>query len=69
MIRLHIIFAIISLITGPLGVIKKLRIKSIQFHRWNGRVYVLSILLNFIPGVYVSFFATGGWLSTIGFFF
>ena len=67
MIRLHIIFAIISLITGPLGVIKKLRIKSIQFHRWNGRVYVLSILLNFIPGVYVSFFATGGWLSTIGF--
>ncbi|PWA12496.1 hypothetical protein DCC39_05645 [Pueribacillus theae] len=67
MIRLHIIFAIISLITGPLGVIKKLRMKSIQFHRWNGRVYALSILLNFIPGIYVSFFATGGWLSTIGF--
>ncbi|GIQ69137.1 DUF2306 domain-containing protein [Xylanibacillus composti] len=67
MIRFHIIFAIISLITGPLGVIKKLRIKSVPFHRWNGRVYVLSILLNVIPGVYVSFFATGGWLSTIGF--
>ncbi|WP_307847812.1 DUF2306 domain-containing protein [Metabacillus bambusae] len=30
-------------------------------------MYVLSIVLNFIPGVYVSLFATGGWPSTIGF--
>ncbi|MEK4905831.1 DUF2306 domain-containing protein [Niallia sp. FSL M8-0099] len=67
MIRIHILLAIIALFTGPLGVIKRIRIKSIKFHRWNGRLYVLSIILNFIPGVYVSFFATGGWLSTIGF--
>jgi uncharacterized membrane protein YozB (DUF420 family) len=67
MIRIHILLAIISLLTGPLGVIKKIRVKSIKFHRWNGRLYVLSILMNFIPGVYVSFFATGGWPSTIGF--
>lgn len=46
---------------------EKIRIKSMTFHRWNGRFYVLSIILNFIPGLYVSFFATGGWLSTIGF--
>lgn len=67
MIRIHIVLAIISLITGPLGVVKRLRVKSMRFHRWNGRLYVLSILLNFVPGVYVSFFATGGWLSTLGF--
>lgn len=67
MIRIHILLAILSLLTGPLGVIKKIRVKSIKFHRWNGRVYVLSIILNFIPGVYASLFATGGWLSTIGF--
>ncbi|GIP36490.1 hypothetical protein J2TS4_57000 [Paenibacillus sp. J2TS4] len=67
MIRIHILLAIISLLTGPLGVIKRIRAKSTKFHRWNGRLYVLSILLNFIPGVYVSFFATGGWPSTIGF--
>ncbi|WP_347834882.1 DUF2306 domain-containing protein [Gracilibacillus sp. JCM 18860] len=60
MIRIHIILAIISLLTGPLGVIKQIRIQSIRFHRWNGRIYVLSILFNFLPGVYVSFFATGG---------
>ncbi len=67
MIRIHILLAIISLLTGPLGVMKRIRIKSIKFHRWNGRLYVLSIILNFIPGIYVSFFATGGWPSTIGF--
>ncbi|MFD2046552.1 DUF2306 domain-containing protein [Ornithinibacillus salinisoli] len=67
MIRVHIMLAIISLITGPLGIIKSIRAKSIKFHRWNGRLYVLSIVLNFIPGVYVSLSATGGWLSTLGF--
>lgn len=67
MIRVHIILAIIALLTGPLGIIKRLRLNSLTFHRWNGRVYVLSIVLNFIAGLYVSFFATGGWPSTIGF--
>ncbi|MET3697778.1 predicted membrane protein DUF2306 [Bacillus oleivorans] len=67
MIRIHILLAIIALLTGPLGVIKRIRVKSKKFHRWNGRLYVLSILLNFIPGIYVSFFATGGLPSTIGF--
>lgn len=67
MIRLHISLAIISLVTGPLGMIKAIRTRSRTFHRWNGRLYILSIILNFIPGVYVSFFATGGWPSTIGF--
>lgn len=67
MIRIHILLAIISLIAGPLGVIKSIRDKSLKFHRWNGRIYVLSIALNYIPGLYVSFFATGGWLSTVGF--
>ncbi|GIO44340.1 DUF2306 domain-containing protein [Paenibacillus apis] len=67
MIRIHILLAIISLITGPLGAIKAIRDKSRNFHRWNGRIYVMSIILNFIPGVYVSFFATGGLPSIIGF--
>ncbi len=67
MIRIHILLAIISLVTGPLGIVKRIRVKSLTFHRWNGRIYVLSIVLNYIPGLYVAFFATGGWLSTTGF--
>lgn len=67
MIQVHIILAVVALMTGPLGLVKKLRVPSASFHRWNGRIYVLSIVLNFIPGIYVAFFATGGWLSTFGF--
>lgn len=67
MIRIHILLALISLITGPLGILKSIRARSLKFHRWNGRIYVLSIASNYIPGLYVSFFATGGWLSTLGF--
>ncbi|MGE1126355.1 DUF2306 domain-containing protein [Bacillus wiedmannii] len=67
MIRIHIILAIIAMLSGPLGIIRRFRLKSPGFHRWNGRVYVVSIVLNFIPGLYVSFFATGGWPSIIGF--
>lgn len=67
MLRVHIVLAVISLITGPIGTLRKIRLKWITLHKWNGRIYVISILLNFIPGLYVAFFATGGWLSVLGF--
>ncbi|EON70692.1 DUF2306 domain-containing protein [Lysinibacillus sphaericus] len=67
MLRIHIILAVIALLTGPVGMMKSLRNKRLPFHRFNGRIYIFSIVLNFIPGVYVSLFATGGWLSTFGF--
>jgi len=67
MIRIHIILALIALLTGPIGLNKRLRAKSPALHRWNGRIYMYSIVLNFIPGVYVSFFASGGVWSTVGF--
>ncbi|MGE7093661.1 DUF2306 domain-containing protein [Lysinibacillus sp. NPDC048646] len=68
MLRIHIVLAVIALLTGPVGMMKGLRNKRLLFHRYNGRIYILSIVFNFIPGIYVSLFATGGWLSTIGFF-
>lgn len=67
MIRIHIILALIALLTGPIGLNKRIRAKSPTFHRWNGRIYMFSIVLNFVPGVYVSFYASGGILSTVGF--
>jgi uncharacterized membrane protein len=67
MIRLHIVLAIIALIAGPLGLSKRIRTKRPALHRWNGRIYVLSIVLNIIPGYYVSFYANGGFWSVIGF--
>lgn len=67
MIQIHIILAVVALMTGPLGLSKRIRNKRPTIHRWNGRIYILSILLNMIPGYYVSFFANGGSISTIGF--
>ena len=66
MLRAHILLAIVSLVTGPIGAIRKIRRKSITWHRWNGRIYVVSIVLNFIPGLYVAFFAAGG-MTVAGF--
>ena len=48
MIRIHILLAIISLITGPLGVIKAIRDKSRNFHRWNGRTGGLPSIIGFL---------------------
>jgi uncharacterized membrane protein len=78
MLRAHILLAVVSLVTGPIGAIRRFRRKSIAWHRWNGRVYVASVALNFIPGLYVAWFAPGAptvagflvlnvlWLATTG---
>nr|WP_257131563.1 DUF2306 domain-containing protein [Bacillus sp. AFS017336] len=66
-IRLHIILSIIALITGPIGLSKRIRKKLPVIHRWNGRIYVGVILFNIIPGYYVSFYANGGVWSITGF--
>lgn len=63
MLRAHIVLAIVSLITGPLGVIRNIRQRAIALHRWNGRIYAFSVVLNFIPGLYVSWYAPGGWTA------
>ncbi|MFG3433318.1 DUF2306 domain-containing protein [Lysinibacillus fusiformis] len=68
MIQLHIALAIIALMTGPLGLSRALRMKNPHLHRWNGRIYVMVIVFNILPGYYVALYANGGIWSTIGFF-
>lgn len=68
MIQLHIALAIIALITGPLGLSRAMRMKKPHLHRWNGRIYVMVIVFNILPGYYVALYANGGIWSTIGFF-
>ncbi|MGP4059583.1 DUF2306 domain-containing protein [Halobacillus sp. H74] len=67
MIRIHIILAIVALMTGPLGLSKRIRNKKPFLHRWNGRIYILAILSNMVPGYYVAIYANGGFLSVVGF--
>lgn len=66
-LRMHIILSLLALLSGPIAFLKSSRKKKAVVHKLSGRIYVLSILLNIVPALYVSFFATGGWISIIGF--
>ncbi len=67
MIRIHITLAIVALMTGPLGLSKRIRNNNPYLHRWNGRIYILAILSNMVPGYYVAIYANGGLLSVMVF--
>lgn len=67
LLRIHIILALAALLAGPLAFLKSTRKRTKAFHRMIGKIYVLAVFLNFIPGLYVAFYATGGWISTVGF--
>lgn len=67
-LRVHIVLAIVALLAGPFGFVESLRRRNIKIHRYAGRIYVVSILLNFVPSVYLACFATGGAVSAVGFF-
>ena len=63
----HIIFGGLALLVGWIQFSKKLRIKQIKLHRFVGYVYVMAAIISGICGVYIAFFATGGWISSMGF--
>jgi uncharacterized membrane protein len=66
-LRVHIILALVALLAGPFGFLERLRKRNIELHRLVGRIYVVSILLNFVPSIYLALFATGGVASVLGF--
>lgn len=55
MIFAHIALAFIITFSAPLQLIPRLRNRFMKFHRWNGRVYVLTALLISIAGLYLIF--------------
>ncbi|WP_231734757.1 DUF2306 domain-containing protein [Bacillus sp. FJAT-29937] len=64
----HIITASLAILIGPFQFFKKLRNKRKSLHRNMGKVYLVSILISGITGIYLSFFAFGGVISKLGFF-
>lgn len=67
MLYTHIITAIVAISVGWLQFISKLRAKSPRIHKIIGRVYSSCIVLSGISGIYLSFYATAGVISSIGF--
>lgn len=68
MIFSHIALAFIITLGGPLQLIPRLRNRFMKFHRWNGRVYVLTALLISVAGLYLIFVRgiVGGLVIGIG---
>lgn len=67
MLYTHITTAIIAISIGWLQFISKLRAKSYRLHKIIGRIYSGCIVFSGISGIYLSFYAIGGLISTFGF--
>ncbi|MBE5319545.1 DUF2306 domain-containing protein [Pedobacter sp. MR2016-19] len=63
----HIIFGGIALLIGWTQFSSKMRNRRMALHRKVGKVYVVAVLLSALAGIYIGFFATGGWISSAGF--
>jgi len=64
----HIIFGGIALLIGWLQFSKKLRLKNLKLHRAVGKTYIVSVMVSGLCAIHIAFFATGGIISTLGFF-
>ena len=49
----HLFLAAIITFAGTLQLMPKIRQRALSFHRWNGRVYVLTALIMSISGLYM----------------
>jgi uncharacterized membrane protein len=63
----HIIFGGIALFIGWTQFSLKMRNRRMALHRKLGKFYVVAVLLSALAGIYIGFFATGGWVSSAGF--
>ncbi len=63
----HIIFGGIALLSGWSQFSKKLRAKRLDLHRNLGKIYVTSVLISGVCAVYIGLYATGGWVTSLGF--
>lgn len=66
---IHITSSMLCLALGPFQFLQGWRKKHLRWHRLAGKIYVVSILLLGCPtGLYMAFFANGGFPTALGFF-
>lgn len=65
--RVHVAFACIAMATGLLNFSNRMFAKSRKFHRINGYLYLVSVLLVVLTSGYMAPYATGGKISSMGF--
>lgn len=50
----HIALAFVITVGGPLQLVPQIRVKAPVFHRWNGRIYMLTAAVMSIGGLYLT---------------
>lgn len=63
----HAISAGVALAIGWLQFIKRLRHHALNIHRLIGYMYSIMITIGGITGLYLAFYANGGWFAQLGF--
>ncbi|MED4955843.1 DUF2306 domain-containing protein [Paenibacillus sp. FSL R5-0527] len=64
---IHVAFACIAMAAGLLNFSSRIFEKSRRFHRINGYVYIVSVLLIVLTSGYMAPYATGGRIGSMGF--
>lgn len=65
----HILLGGLALLIGWIQFSKKFRNADLKRHRAIGKLYVGSVIISGICGIYIGFYATGGWIASLGFIF
>lgn len=65
---IHITGGMLAILCGPFQFLRNFRNRHLKFHRTLGKLYLGSILLLAAPsGLFMAFYAEGGWFSSLGF--
>ena len=64
----HIILGGLALLIGWTQFGPKFRNKHLSLHKQLGKIYIIAALFSSIAGIFITFFATGGIVSSLGFF-
>lgn len=64
---LHISLGGLALLIGWTQFVKSIRRKNISLHRNLGKVYLIAVLFSGFSALFISYFATGGIIASLGF--
>lgn len=64
----HISFGGLALLSGWSQFSASLRARRAGLHRSLGKLYIFSVLISGTTGLFIALYATGGWVSGLGFF-
>lgn len=63
----HIFLGGVAMLTGWSQFSERFRNKNLLTHRALGKIYVIACIISGSAGLYISFYATGGWIASWGF--